>query len=537
MSYLTQKRLFHTGLFLVVAGLALMVKGTWGKVLPWKDWPVRGAFYYNNFYQDSGLSFEGAYMARKAMNLENDQDSVLHFLPPDPNQPGERKFVLVSNLTNGLSKEEFFVFRRQQEAIRWSHYRVRLFDSAGAVIREGDFNIDDPSFASPPDLYQSSSFQFALMTLPFQEGFQQNLLGWTNPQIAFEISLEVLKDEPVKTPAGTFACHHVRMGPVISDYFGTVVGKLVRPFAPAYDIWYQAQEPRVLARFEGGVAVSPSLDIPVVIRELVKMDHSAPPYSPSPALAPALPAPSAEGLLEEMTYQVSYEDPTLDMSKRPFAQRILDLDQPLVSHVLIETGGADPSARKIYFNEQLRNGTTRVTALELQKQPSFRWKAIWIEQKNQEGEVIRREYNQVSHPAFAYPPEVITPQGMWLTLRDLRYEVGAKSTGFIYMNPTLMANVTIQMSDRETIHVPAGTFECWKVEVTPHASEYLGSAVGRLVQRFVPNYTIWIETATSHRLIKYHGVLGQMPSTLFIYFNFELTSYSQTGRRPAEKSR
>jgi len=525
MSSLNRKNLRRGIRLLTVSILLCAVTDARGKALAWRDWPARGAYYYNNFYSEPGLRFEGQPMSRRAMNLENDKGSILHFLPPDPKRPGERKFALLSRLVNGLLKEEIYVLRRKKDATEWTYYRVRLLDPQGAVIREGEYDLTEPALASPPDLYQSNSFQFALMTLPFEEGYKQNLEGWSNPQIAFEIALEVLEDEEIKAPAGTFPCHHVRLGPVISDYFGTVVGTLVRPFAPAYDIWYQAREPRVLARFEGGVAVSPSLDIPVVVRELTRMDPAAPAYSPSAASAPALPAPGAGGTREEMNYRVSYEDPSLDMSRRPFAQRILDVDQPLSSKVIIETGKADPTVRMIYFDERLRNGTTRLYALELRKQgKAFRWQAMWVAHKNKAGAVIRREYNQVSHPAFAYPPEVITPQGMWLTLRDLQYAVGAKSTSFIFMNPTLMANVTVLVSARETVRVPAGAFDCWKIEVTPNASEYFGSVVGSLIQRFVPRYTVWIETAPSRRIVKYRGVLGQMPSTLLIYFNFELSS-------------
>ena len=227
---------------------------------------------------------------------------------------------------------------------------------------------------------------------------------------------------------------------------------------------------------------------------------------------------------QELKYTISYEEKDLDMAAKPFAQRIMDVDQPAAAKILIEPD-ADPSRARMTLVEDMRNQTSRVTTFEYLLSPEFRWMSMKLEQKNAHGKTIRREFYNIASPVFKYPQEIITPQSLWLMFPNMPLAPGFKTASFIYMNNILMANAVIEVKARESVIAPAGAFDCWKVSVMPSATDYLGATAGSLVQRFVPSYTIWVEVETPHKIVKYRGLLGQMPSTIPIYFNWELIEY------------
>jgi hypothetical protein len=257
---------------MLAAGAALLAGLAWAEPVPWIEWPRQGTLHYNNYYLDPGLKFEGQPMSRRVFDYENDKDSELVFIPPDPARPTERGFLLKARLRSGAGREETFGVRNHKGKTRWSSYHVVYRDPAGKVIREGEFDLTEPALKMPDDVYHGNSMIFIVMALPFKEGYEQELIGWTTPQIAYALTARVAGIEEVKVPAGVFKCWRVEISPLVSDYFGSLVGTLVRPFVPPFTVWYTVAAPHLLVRFEGGVAVSPSLDMPVVVRELTRIE-------------------------------------------------------------------------------------------------------------------------------------------------------------------------------------------------------------------------------------------------------------------------
>lgn len=238
------------------------------------------------------------------------------------------------------------------------------------------------------------------------------------------------------------------------------------------------------------------------------------------ALSPAgAQAPSIRKM--ELSYSVAYEEKNPDMASRPFAQRILDVDQPRAARIVIEPGEAGRG--RMTLIEEMNNNTTRASVFEYAQQPELRLLGMSVTQKDNKGRVFRKEYYDLAAPAFHYPQDLLVAPALWLKVQVMEFAVGDRAVSFIYMNNILMAHVSIETEARESVTAPAGTFECFRVRIIPSASEYFGSAVGSLVQRFIPSYTIWVEAAPPHRIIRCRGLLGQMPSTIPTYYNWELT--------------
>ncbi len=85
----------------------------------------------------------------------------------------------------------------------------------------------------------------------------------------------------------------------------------------------------------------------------------------------------------------------------------------------------------------------------------------------------------------------------------------------------------VRVEGIEEIKVPAGTFQCHKVVMTPMVSEFYGKIIGRVVQRFfAPKYSFWLDAGGSHPCVKYRGPLGAVTAGLPKVIH-ELISYSQ----------
>ena len=242
------------------------------------------------------------------------------------------------------------------------------------------------------------------------------------------------------------------------------------------------------------------------------------------ALAPAG-AGDLPFLPQTLVYQVSYEDQKLNLSAKPWAQRVLEVEQPASSTVTIMPFDVQAGWARMTLEEPMRNQTTRVTELTFQTYPVLLWNKMSVVQKNAAGKVFRQESYDVSNPTFQYPTDLMSPYGLWMLAPTLELKQGSEKVLLIFMNPWIMARTTAKVDSRETVTVPAGTFACWKIVCTIWASDYFGSKVGALVQPFAPKYTLWLEAAAPHKVIKYRGALGEMPNTTSIIEVRELSSY------------
>ncbi|MDY6966033.1 MAG: hypothetical protein SVM80_08725 [Halobacteriota archaeon] len=112
-----------------------------------------------------------------------------------------------------------------------------------------------------------------------------------------------------------------------------------------------------------------------------------------------------------------------------------------------------------------------------------------------------------------------SPGAMSLYLRGGPFDPKSKvSLNIIMMDRTFKLNATTAKG-KETITVPAGTFECYKVEWTPDIGSLMDqlpagfnfpqafySLAERLASRFIPSVFYWYSTKAPHCPIRYEGV-------------------------------
>ena len=66
-------------------------------------------------------------------------------------------------------------------------------------------------------------------------------------------------------------------------------------------------------------------------------------------------------------------------------------------------------------------------------------------------------------------------------------------------NEPKLYEVTFESRGRETVRTPAGSFECYKIEVVPH----LGAL--NFAKMFVAKSYFWFTVAAPHKWVRYDG--------------------------------
>ena len=62
----------------------------------------------------------------------------------------------------------------------------------------------------------------------------------------------------------------------------------------------------------------------------------------------------------------------------------------------------------------------------------------------------------------------------------------------------------------ETIEVPAGKFECYKVTIDPDFSHFFGkwAWISFIIKPLVPDFYVWYDVEAPHPMVKFEGALG-----------------------------
>ena len=99
---------------------------------------------------------------------------------------------------------------------------------------------------------------------------------------------------------------------------------------------------------------------------------------------------------------------------------------------------------------------------------------------------------------FSASPDVIAVDGIGLVLRAFPFENREFSTHLISNEPRLY-DVTFENRGRERVRVPAGEFDCYRIEAEAH----LG--VLSLVKPFLAKTTFWMTVEPPHFWVRYQG--------------------------------
>jgi len=151
---------------------------------------------------------------------------------------------------------------------------------AGRILRRFEAVFDDPAADYPPDTYPVICLVQALRGLPFQEDESIPFHVWVAPTEIFRMYFDVIKQETIEVPAGTFTCFRGEVRPDIRTILpvGNFLASLLKPFIPRYHFWFSCEPSHPLVKFEGVLGGAGAAPHTV---ELVRIEN---PVSPAPRL-------------------------------------------------------------------------------------------------------------------------------------------------------------------------------------------------------------------------------------------------------------
>lgn len=142
----------------------------------------------------------------------------------------------------------------------------------------------------------------------------------------------------------------------------------------------------------------------------------------------------------------------------------------------------------------------RLTLLRLEKKTVSR-----------SGQTVRELWMDYRDPMFNYPKNLchvytIVPYLMGLPLKP----AGRYDFWLLLTDEAAPWHMFIVVDGEETVTVPAGKFNCFKVRLEPDYDSIMGkwSWAGPMIKPFVPEYFLWVEKAPPHLLALFQGSFG-----------------------------
>ncbi|GEM_PF-1591413 len=209
---------------------------------------------------------------------------------------------------------------------------------------------------------------------------------------------------------------------------------------------------------------------------------------------------------------IHYEGKKIDPKTASLSQRLLYLEAPKRLEADLHRVGKGADRRlEFVMVERQNNANTAINTF------TFKTTEYMILEKyekvvnNSSGKRLRKEFYYMSHPANKYPDDLVHPYTIEVTFRGLELDKpGAKRRFNIWLPPTVVIPMELKVCEKETIKLPIGSRECYRVEIRPFMTAFLGPFLGRLIQRFVPSYVFWFDINGTHPLLKYKGPLGKV---------------------------
>lgn len=133
----------------------------------------------------------------------------------------------------------------------------------------------------------------------------------------------------------------------------------------------------------------------------------------------------------------------------------------------------------------------------------------WMQSPN--GRTVKKEITYFDDPNYPYPADLNHFYSIPMTVRSIDFKPGAINDLKIWFSSHFTPwRMNIAVSGRETVAVPAGSFDCWKVTVTPDVDDILKkwSWIAKLLKRWIPSFYYWYSVKAPYPLIKYEGTFG-----------------------------
>lgn len=127
----------------------------------------------------------------------------------------------------------------------------RLLRVVGDARRK-EIDFTKSPFPLPASTYPEVMLPFLLRAQP-QDGRRRAAYAWTSDRFVARVYYESRGTTELALPAGRIRATEVWMYPDLNDWvkLGNVLTKMAKPFLPRYAMWYDADGPARLLRFEG----------------------------------------------------------------------------------------------------------------------------------------------------------------------------------------------------------------------------------------------------------------------------------------------
>ena len=172
-----------------------------------------------------------------------------------------------------------------------------------------------------------------------------------------------------------------------------------------------------------------------------------------------------------------------------------------------------PAGKKIYRIHDAgsrRNGFHFEHVSEILAEEKLKPLGFVAMDMNPEGRVIREMKAVFDDPTLSYPPGTFPVFCLVQAMRGIPFTDDNRITFYLWIAPTEIFSMSLDVTKKEMVQVPAGEFLCYLVEMKPDIRTILpiGSFLAKLLQPFIPKYRFWFSCDQSHPMVKFEGILG-----------------------------
>ena len=180
------------------------------------------------------------------------------------------------------------------------------------------------------------------------------------------------------------------------------------------------------------------------------------------------------------------------------------------SRVEVVSGPQGGKTYRIHDTGLRRNGYRFEQVSELQAGAELKPLGFTSRDLNPGGRLIREMRVVFNDPTLSYPAGTFPIFGLVQAMRGTPFQEGKRAVFYVWVAPTEIFRMTLEVVKQETVQVPAGEIPSFLAEIRPDIRSIIpvGSLLSKLLQPFIPKYQFWFASERSHPMVKFEGVLG-----------------------------
>lgn len=128
------------------------------------------------------------------------------------------------------------------------------------------------------------------------------------------------------------------------------------------------------------------------------------------------------------------------------------------------------------------------------------------------------EKGSKAYAEFSWTPNLIPKEFLFHWIRTLDFEKAPMGECLLLVAPTRRFRMIARFKGVETVITPAGTFSCYRLELSPD----LGPLRLLPLKYLIPKITLWCKAQAPHLWVRYAGPIGELGSPSAV---IELTSW------------